>query len=77
MTWRRRTCREDSSCGRSVVVHGETAEQSQAVDSRKRDAADADGQRIQSTYRRGIVLSRFSLVVVNASKVLKGLRLRD
>ncbi|KAI0210032.1 hypothetical protein LSAT2_005248 [Lamellibrachia satsuma] len=30
MTWRRRTCREDGSRGRTVV-HGEIAEQTQAV----------------------------------------------
>ena len=44
------------------------------------DAADADGQRSQtmrSNYLRGIVLSGFSLAVVNASKIVEGLRRRD
>ena len=67
MTWRRRMCREDGSCGRTVVVHVEIAEQS----------VKAYSQTMLNNYLRGIVLSWFSLAVVNASKVVEGLRLRD
>ena len=36
ITCRRRTCREDGSCGNTVVVHGEIAEHSQAVNGQQK-----------------------------------------
>ena len=48
----------------------------QSVGSRKRDVTDTDSQTMRCNYRRGIVLSGFSLAVVTASKVVDGLRLR-
>ena len=69
MTWRRRTCREDGSCGHTVVVHRELVEQSQAVNRQQwpMQTVNVYSQTMRSNYLRGIVLSGFSLAVVNAT----------
>ena len=62
MTWRRRTCREDGLFGRSVVVHGEIAEQSQAV-SRQQKTRCGRCRRSTHTIKQCAVITWWHCVV--------------
>ena len=44
---------------------------------RPMQTVNAYSETMRCNYKRGIVLSGFSLAVVNASKVVEGLRLLD
>ena len=62
MTWIRRTCREDGSCVRTVVVRGEIAEQLQAV-SRQQKTRCGRCRRSTHTVKQCAVITCVALCV--------------